>query len=165
VRAEDHVVEAEHLVGGPEVQLHRVLADAVGVLGLGHHRLVHRQLAGAVHGDRRREHEALHLVPHRLVDQVDAPDQVVGVVEAADEVRQPLGGVGGEVVDVVELVLGEEAGEQRVVGDAPFHEQCPFRDLVTEAAAQVVEDHDLVTQPEALLRDVGSDEPGTARYQ
>ena len=54
----------------------------------------------------------------RLVDQVDAADHVVRVVEPPDEVREPLPSVRGQVIDVAELVLVEEACEGRVVGDA-----------------------------------------------
>ena len=38
VRTEDRVVEPEHLVRGAQVELDRVLGDAVRVLGLGHQR-------------------------------------------------------------------------------------------------------------------------------
>ena len=44
----------------------------------------------------------------RSVDQIHRADQVVVVVEALDEMAQPFGGIGGEMIDVIERVALEE---------------------------------------------------------
>ena len=100
-----------------QVELDGVLRDAVGILRLRRHVFAHRHLARAVDRDGAGEDEALHLGGDRLVDQVHRADDVVGVVEAADEVAQAFGGVGGEVVDVLDAVLCEDPLEQRLVED------------------------------------------------
>src|SRR5205807_1385612 len=129
----------------------RELRDPVAVLGLGRHRFGHRHLRGAVHGDRRGEDEALHALVHRRVDQVHAPDHVVRVVEALDEVTQPLGGVGGQVVDVLEALRGEQVVDEGVVHDRSLGQPGAPVDVVREPAAQVVEHDDLVRAVEAAV--------------
>ena len=101
-----------------------------GSSGSGVSDFAHRRLARAVHRDRTGEHEAAHLRLHRLVQHVHRADDVVGVVEAADEVAQPLGGVGGEVEDVRDAVLGEEPREQRGIEHRSLRRRCvPFGTL------------------------------------
>ena len=78
--------------------------------------------AAAVDGDRGREDETLDAVVHGGVDQVDAADDVVRVVEALDEVAQALGGIGREVIHVIEAALGEESIDGRVIDDAGLDE-------------------------------------------
>ena len=68
------------------------------------------------------------------VDQVDAPDQVVGVVEALDEVAQPLGRIRGQVVDVVETEVIEQPVHQLVVDDRALDEASPWVDVFLEAS-------------------------------
>jgi hypothetical protein len=46
-------------------------------------------------------------VIHRGVDEVDAAQQVVGVIEMLDEMAQALGGVGGQVENVFKLVFAQ----------------------------------------------------------
>ena len=76
--------------------------------------------------------------------QVDAADEVVRVVEAADEVREPLGRVGGEVVDVVEARAArtEPPTSAASVDAMPCDEARAVGHVVAEAAGEVVEaDH------------------------
>ena len=102
VRAEDDVVEAEQLAARAQLHLHRVFRDAVRILWRRHVLFGHGRRRPAVNRNRRREHERLHAAVDRRVQQVDAADDVVGVVEPLDEVTQPLGSVRREVIDVVE---------------------------------------------------------------
>ena len=163
VRPEDHRVHPEHLVRGAQIELDRVLGDAVRILRLGNHVLPHRQLTGAVDGDRRREDEALHLGLHGLVDERHGPDDVVRVVEAADEVGQPLGRVRRKVVDVVEAPLGEELPHERGVGHGAFDEPASGRNVVLETAAQVVENRDFIAPLETMTGHMRADETGPSR--
>ena len=104
VRPEDHVVEAEHLAAGARAPARRRTSRCR--TNPRARRTVssrHRQLrARAVHGDRRREDEALDAGVDGGVDQVDAADDVVRVVEPLDEVAEAFGGVGRQMIDVVE---------------------------------------------------------------
>ena len=117
---------------------------------------------GAVHGDRRGEHEALDVVVHAGVDQVDAADQVVLVVEAPDEVAEPLGGVGGQVVDALERGARRRAARPaRWSRMLALDELSPGVNVLGEAAAEVVE-HDDVRGPRGGSGDVRADEAGPA---
>ena len=58
--------------------------------------------------------------------------------------RKSLGGVGRQVIDIVEGVLFEELVEQRAVGHRAFNERRARRNLVGEAARKIVEHHDPV---------------------
>ena len=91
VRPEDRVVEAEHPLRSGKVELDGVLRDAVRILGLRDDILGHRRLSRAVDGDRAGEDEALDgLRAERGVEHVDRAEDVVRVVEAANEVREAL---------------------------------------------------------------------------
>ena len=141
------------------------LGDAVGVFRVRRRLFGHRQLgAGPVDGDRGGEHEALDAVIDRRVDQVDAADQVVGVVEALDEVAQAFGGVGGQVKDVVEPIARRTGGRPASTSlMLPWTNSRAGGDVVREAAAQIVEDGDAGGRAgAAVLGDVRADEPGAA---
>src|SRR5207245_1075012 len=100
-------------------------------------------------GDRGGEGKAPHLVVDAGVDQVDAAEQVVGVVEALDEVAQPLRRVGGQVVDVVEAEVIKQPVDQLVVHDGALDEAGFGIDVFLEAARQVIEHDDIEAE---LLR-------------
>ena len=154
VRSEDDVRQAELGVAGPQVLLDGELGDAVRVLGRRHQRFVHRHLIRAVDGDRGREDEALDVVVDAGVDQVDAADQVVLVVEAPDEVAESFGGIGGQVVDAADAVLAKEPLDQRRVEDAALDERHVRRDVLGEPAAEVVQHHDALAAPDQRVHDV-----------
>ena len=110
------MVQPEHFVRFLQVQFHGVFGDAVGVFWLGHKVFAHRQLVAAVNRDGRCEHKTLHRAGvDRRVDEVHAADQIIRVVERLDEVAQSFGGVGGEMEDVIKLVLLEQLGDERLI--------------------------------------------------
>ena len=163
VRAEDHEVHPEHLFRLPDIHLGSILGDAVRVFRCRRHVLAHRNLVRAVDGHRRGEDEAPHRPGvDRTVDERGRAEEVVGVVEAADERAEPLGGIRGEVVDVVELVLAEEARDEHGVGDRAVVEVDAVGDVVEVATGEVVEADDGVAHREQFVGDVGSDKPGDA---
>ncbi len=163
VRPEHDEVEAEQVVRRPEVQLHGVLRDPVRILRRRPHLLGDRQhRARAVDGDRRGEHEGADAVVDRRVQQGDAAEDVVRVVEPADEVAQALGRVGRQVKDVIEPRRGEQVVHQGGVGDVARHEPGAARHVLPEPAAQVVEHGDVVPAANQRVGDVGPDESGPA---
>ena len=103
VRAEDDVVEPEHLVTARRSSSTAYLAIPYGSSGCGTIASVMGSVGRrAVDSDRRGEHEGANAGVHRRVHKVDGADDVVGVVEAPDEVAQAFGGIRRQVVDVRE---------------------------------------------------------------
>jgi len=152
------VLDAEHLVCGAKVELDCVLRNPVGVLGDRCHVLGHRQLVRAVDGDRAREHEPLHIVGYRSIQDVDASDDVVRVVEAADEVREALGGVGREVIHVVVAAVGEKGIDEIDVGHRALAERRFVGNVVGKATGEVVDRDDFVAELDAVPGDMRADE-------
>ncbi len=165
VRAEHHIVQPEHVLGRIEVHLHGQLRHPVGILRHGPHVLAHWWLQRPIHRDGAGENEALHLVADRGVDQVDAPDEVVLVVEAPDKMAEALGGIGGQVVHVGEAVLREEPFHKGIVGDGAMDKDRLRVHLVLEAAAEVVQHHHAMAHGQQVLHDMGADEAGAAGHQ
>ena len=118
-----------------------------------------------VHGDGGREHEAANLVVDRGVDQVDAAEQVVLVVEPFDEVAQAFGGERREVEDVREAVLVEQTTHELDVQDRSLDERRARADVAAQAARQIVERDDLVAAREERIDDVRADEPRGSGHQ
>jgi hypothetical protein len=104
-------------------------------------------------------------VVHRCVDEIYAAEQIVRVVEMLDEVAQALGGIGGQVKDVFEFVLGKNIFDEPGIGDGTFNELYAGWNMVTKTAAQIVQADDLVPLPHQMRRDVRTDEPGRAGDQ
>ena len=127
VRPEDNPLEPKLPTGGREVELHRQLPYAVRILGRQGRTLRQRQLAGAVHSNRRGEHEAPHTEFDRRVDQQCGRDQVGAIIVRADEVRQTFGGVRREVVHVFEArrrrAVAEEAVNERRIPQVATHKR------------------------------------------
>ena len=130
-------------------------------------RFRHRQLgARAVDGDRGGEDEHLHAGVDRRVEQVDAADDVVRVVEPLDEVAQPFGGIGGEVIDVREADAREQSARprrrrRRCRARMPppagtFSRKPPLRSSRTVH---------LVAAGDQSVGHVGADEPGPTGHQ
>jgi hypothetical protein len=46
-------------------------------------------------------------VIHGSVDEIDAAEQIVRVIEMLDEMAQAFGGVGGEMENVIEFIFGK----------------------------------------------------------
>jgi hypothetical protein len=103
-------------------------------------------------------------VVHRRVDEVDAADDVVRVVEALDEVAEPLGRVRGQVVDALEPVLAEQPLDEPDVRDGALDEGAARVDVLLEPAAQVVQHDDLVAGSGQLSGEVGADEATASRH-
>ena len=112
VRAEDDVVEAKLIVRGFQVQLYRILGDAVRIGRLWRVGFAHGRIDVAVHGNAAGEYVALYLVVHRSSDEGGAAYQVILVIGVADVRAEAFGRVGCEVVYVLELILGKEAIHQ-----------------------------------------------------
>ena len=166
VRTEDGVLEAELVPGGGQIKLARIFRHAVRIDRLGRERLGHRRLARAVDGDRTGEHEPPRAVVDRGVDERDGAHQVVRVVEPADEVRQALGRVRGQVIDVAEAVLGEQTRDQFMVDHAPANERHALRKIVLGTTGEIVEhDHGGMAGRKDGTNDMGADEAGAARHQ
>ncbi len=64
---------------------------------------------------------------------------------------EAFGGVGGEVVDVVEPPVGEDAVDGGVVGDGGVDEAGAPGHVVGEPSTEVVDDRDLMAPPEERL--------------
>ena len=75
----------------------------------------------------------------RGIDQVDAADEVVLVIEPSDEVTQPFCSVRRQVEDVFELVFLKKAVHQVHIVDASFHESGAGMHVVSETTREVVE--------------------------
>ena len=78
--------------------------------------------------------------------------------------RQPLGRVGGEVIHVVEVLNGEEAGDQLVVDYRAFDEVRLGWHVLNKAPAEIIENNDIVTTLDQGARHVSADEPSPACY-
>ena len=98
----------------------------------------------------------------RCVEQVDAADDVVRVVEALDEVAQALGRVGGEVVDVRGADPREDPFDGVGVNDRALHELRACRNVLAETASEIVEHVDLMAAGNQCVGDVRPNEPGRA---
>src|SRR6267378_3413691 len=122
-----------------QVQLDGVLRNAVGVLWFRRHFLSDRRFALPVHGDRGSEHETLHTVQHGLVDEVDRSDQIVSVVETADEVAQSFGCVRCQMIDVVEAAVIPETRDKAVVYNAPASKDYSIGNVVDESTRKVID--------------------------
>ena len=78
---------------------------------------------------------------------------------------QAFGGVGSEVVDVVEPPLGQDAIDRRVIGNAALDETGATRHVVGKASTEVVEDSDVEAARKQRLGDMGANEPGSAGHE
>ena len=76
--------------------------------------------------------------------------------------REPLGCVGREVEDLRELVRTEQLVDELGIGDRAVDEGRSGRDVRLEAAAEIVEDDDLVATVDQVPGDVCPDEAGSA---
>jgi hypothetical protein len=90
----------------------------------------------------------------RFVDQVDTTHEIGVIVVASDKVGQTLRRVGSQVIDVLELVLGEQPLDQLVIGDIALDELGSGRHLIPKAAAQIVEYNHLLAQGKTMSSDV-----------
>jgi hypothetical protein len=124
-------IEAEQPLRRGEVELHGQLRNAVRIFRVRRELFAHRQLIPPVHGDGRREHEALGAVVHGGVDQVDASDQIGLVVESTHEVGQALGRIHRQTVDILAVAAGQivdrhhiHSQRQAVLRDVRAHEAC-----------------------------------------
>ena len=96
--------------------------------------LAHGRRDRSVDSNRAGKHKALDLVPHGFVDQVDAAEDIIGVIETPNKMRQPLRRVGRQVIDVTKAVLIKESSQQRVIQDGPLKERYAGRDVAVEAS-------------------------------
>jgi hypothetical protein len=165
VRTEDDGVQPEHFAGGAQVELHRILGDAVGILRLGNQILGHGQLVAAIDRDRGGKDEALDVVVHGGIDQVHAADQVVLVIEPANKMAQPLGGIGCQVKNVVELPSGKQGRDQLPVQDAAPDKFGLRIHVVRESTRQIVERHNVIPAGDELVRDMRTHETRRARHE
>src|SRR5438309_5717706 len=141
-----------------QVQLDGVLRNAVGVLGFRHHFLGDRRFARPVHGDRGSEHETLDTVLHGLVDEVDRSDQIVSVIEMADEVAQSFGSVRCKMIDVVEAAVIPETRDKAVVYNAPALKDYAIGNVVDKSARKIIDAQDLEAHIETMPREMRSNE-------
>ena len=109
VRTENDIGQAKDAVRGPQVLLYRQLGDSIGVFGTSVHVFAHRRRTRAISSNRRCEDEALRLVVHGGVNQVDTSDHIIRIIETFNEVAQILGGVGREMIDDSKTVLCRRA--------------------------------------------------------
>ena len=79
--------------------------------------------------------------------------------------REPFGGIGGQVVDVIEAMFLEEPGDKLVVDHRSFHKRRPVRDLIAKASAEVVKDNHLVLHCKTMPGDMRADEACTSCYE
>ena len=95
---------------------------------------------------------------------VDAADDVVRVIEPLDEVAQAFGGVRGEMIDMVEPPLGEQAVHQAASVTLPST-KCAPSERSAESAAQIVEHGHVVATADQGIRDMRAEKPRSAGYQ
>jgi hypothetical protein len=79
--------------------------------------------ASTVHRDRRGEHECRHSGVDSGVQQIDASDDVVRVVESLDEMTEAFGRVRSEVIDMLETAVREHAIDETIISDAAMDER------------------------------------------
>src|SRR5690606_26407319 len=118
----------------------------------------------AVDRGRGREHDVPDAVAGGGRQQRAAAGRVVAVVLERIRHRFRHDRVGGEVHDGVDVVLAEQALEQRGVAGVPDH-QAAARDGLREAGAQVVGHHHVLARLAELADHVAADVAGTAGDQ
>jgi hypothetical protein len=96
------------------------------------------------------------------VNQIHRADEVTAVIKPLDKVAQTFGGVGCQMVDVVELVAVELLVDQVMIENRPFDELRPRGHVVEESAAEVVQHDDAVAAPQEVIGDVRPDEARAA---
>ena len=122
-------------MGTLQIQLHSQFGDAVRVFRQWGCILPHGELVGAINCDAGGEDKALHCACiDRCIDQVDASDEVVLVIEASDEVAQTFSSIGCEVKDVFKLMLFEQRLTKLHIVDAALHEGGDRMHIVGKAA-------------------------------
>ena len=103
---------------------------------------------------------------HRRIDQIDRSNDVVGVVEPLDEVAQTLRCIGGEMVNVIELIPVENGIDQlHDRGSSPRTKRGTRGHIILVASAQVIEHDYLRAHINQVAGYMGSDESGAARYK
>src|SRR5713226_7104788 len=99
--------------------------------------LAHRRDDRSVDCNRRSEHHTFYFILHRGVDDIDAADQVILVVEAPYEVRQSLGRISRKMIDVVESGF-EQAFDETDISYRTTHEGCRGGNVLAAVSRQVV---------------------------
>ena len=102
---------------------------------------------------------------YRSVNEIDAAEQIVCVIEMFDEMAQTLGGVGGKMEDVLELVFGKEPFYKGHIGHRTLDKLHPGRHVVPKTAAQVVQSCYRVICLKQMPADVRADKSGRAGNQ
>jgi hypothetical protein len=101
----------------------------------------------------------------RRREHVGGAGDVVGVVEDGNVVREPLGGVRGQMVDNVRGETGEYVVE--LIGDRRLNEGGSRGNVLAKPSGEVVQYEDRVTRAQQTLGDVRADEsraPGDDRF-
>src|SRR5271157_298200 len=153
---EDYVIQVEHLVADFQFSLNSKFCNAVGVLRVADVVFAEWRFVRSVHRDARREHEALHFVIHRAVDEVHRANQIVLVIKSLDEVRETFGGIRSQMVHVIEWVLVEQTVQHLVIENRTFHKDGAVRYVLSEASTEIVQHNNFVSHLDQMLRDVAS---------
>jgi hypothetical protein len=102
-------------------------------------------LPGAVYRDGRSEYKTLALMLHRLVEQVDAADEVRIIIETTDKMGEAFSSVCRQVIYIIEFILLEQVGEKLVIGNGTFNENGTFGNMVFKTATQVVQNNNIMS--------------------
>src|SRR5580704_11377091 len=105
--------------------------------------LTHGRRDSSVNRNRTCKNEAIALVADGLVDEVDAAQDIVGVIEAADEMRQPLSCVRCKVINVAEAIALKQRSYQVSVRDITLDKLNLDGDVSAESPRKIVKRDDL----------------------
>jgi hypothetical protein len=100
--------------------------------------------AFTINGDGRREHKALDAGVDGFIDEVDAADHIIHVVVALDEVAQPFGRVGCQMVHIVELLFLEQCCQRCMVEDGSLHKADALRHILCKTTAEVIQPYHIM---------------------
>lgn len=84
----------------------------------------------------------------RSIDQIDATDQVVLVVELFDKVTQPFRRVRSQMKHKIEFAIGEHPLDQIFISHATPDKPCSFVDVVQKPTTKVVDNLDCMAPVE-----------------
>ena len=145
VRTKDGKVQAELFVSRSQIQFHSILRNTIRVFRQRQCGFQHRNLTSAINGDRTGEDKMGHSMPDSRIDQIHAADEIIHIIEAADEMAQPLSRISGQMKYVAKGVFFKQPFDEFVVSDAAFHEtDTPgSRDIFNKTTGEIIEDDDL----------------------
>jgi hypothetical protein len=108
MRPEDDGIQTEHVPADLKLLLHGPFGDSVGIFRAGNHVLGHRKLTRSVDRDGRCKHKTFHRMIDAIVNQIDASQEIILVIEPFDKVTQPFRGVRRKMIHKPDRMIGKK---------------------------------------------------------